>query len=310
MSTRCTVWFHEVDRPADPVAIVYRHFDGYPDAADGYGMLHDLAAFFEDVAEQTNAVGYDAGHLAAQYVVWQSAHYNRDDDGLRRGEGKGGPLNFSSVYLMRGDPGDIEYRYHVHATKPNYTGTPEERAKERPTITYDERIGFTDEWRTVRPPTPEERERAEFLRKWERADEDARALMLPYLGDQPRLWLEATAAPADEPTDEPAAVAVLAPPAEEPADEEPEMQGGFQIVGQANGLMFSRDPHRENGVYEIVRPEVDNNQHVVICGDDGQYTVLHYLSDGDGFGRSVYLASHRYKTLRGARKKAHEYLTR
>lgn len=75
-----------------------------------------------------------------------------------------------------------------------------------------------------------------------------------------------------------------------------------------DGFVYHADPHRENGIYEIVKREEDNGCHVVICGDEGHYVALHYISDGDGFGRAVYICSRTYKTLKGARKKARYWL--
>ena len=42
--------------------------------------------------------------------------------------------------------------------------------------------------------------------------------------------------------------------------------------------------------------------------DPGGYIAYNYVSNGDGYGRSVYCGSKYYKTFKGAAKKAHEYL--
>lgn len=193
MSTRCTVHFHENEGDEGirrPVAIIYRHFDGYPTAThegETFGMVTDLARFFEDVAEQCGGyVGYDAGHLATQYAIWQAAELTEEGSG---------PLAFRSAQLMDSDPSDIQYRYHVYATPAPYTlaHDPEARKNWRPVVTYDERVRGSDEWRVGVPalpaPPPEDPEKLEFLRRWESLDDDARAMLQPHLTDDAHPWI-------------------------------------------------------------------------------------------------------------------------
>ena len=109
MSTRCTVHFHYMDRE-DPDAIVYRHGDGYPE-----GVLPDLGEFFRAVQDQTRDTRFDdPSYLAAKFVVWQAGRYaGRYNPKIGEWE-KTEPLDFLSVGVLLKDPGDIEYRYHVH----------------------------------------------------------------------------------------------------------------------------------------------------------------------------------------------------
>lgn len=114
MGTRCTVNFHgHEDRL---VGKIYKHWDGNPEE-----MLEVLEQFLSDVANQTQVSRFrDPSYLSAKYVVWQAAKYATDKDK---------PLDFSSVGIMMGDPGDIEYSYHLYCNRP---GT------HRPEIEYDD----------------------------------------------------------------------------------------------------------------------------------------------------------------------------
>lgn len=98
MSTRCSIHFEQYGQTA---AIVYRHGDGYPEA-----VLPDLDKFFAAVEEQTpkDTRFDDASHLAAKFVVWQAGQTEWLPPA---------PLRFTGVGILMGDPGDIEYRYHV-----------------------------------------------------------------------------------------------------------------------------------------------------------------------------------------------------
>ena len=120
MSTRCTIHFHW-GHDKEVEAIVYRHSDGYPE-----GILPDLQQFFADVVKQTNDTRFnDPSYLAAKYVVWQANQYARRYD-FETGEYvKGAMLNFLSVGVLMQDPGDIEYRYHIHCGELDTNGYPE-----------------------------------------------------------------------------------------------------------------------------------------------------------------------------------------
>ena len=129
MSTRSTTHFVERDRVA---AIVYRHSDGYPEAAGA-----DLLDFFAQVKEQTQDTRfYDPTYLAAKYVVFLagmfalSATYGPDADGKWAEHPENvKPLNFISVGVMLEDPGNIEFRYLVHCDK-QVDGRPEVTVQE------------------------------------------------------------------------------------------------------------------------------------------------------------------------------------
>lgn len=75
------------------------------------------------------------------------------------------------------------------------------------------------------------------------------------------------------------------------------------------------DSYRGCEVSEIITlPESDRTHCLILSYNDGTefqgFSTYHYISDGDGFGRSVYLSCKRYKTLKGARKRAAQVLTR
>jgi hypothetical protein len=109
MSTRATIHFCDPDSKK-PVAIIYRHGDGYPE-----GLGEDLKKFVEDVKKQTTDTRFnDPAYLAAKWVVWdahQMATIGYGNDGWKKGEPS--LLNFLSVGIVDRDPDDIEYRYTV-----------------------------------------------------------------------------------------------------------------------------------------------------------------------------------------------------
>ncbi len=100
MSTSSTIHFV---RDGLPLAIVYRHCDGYPSGAGT-----DLLRFISEI--EHNAVDQrfdDPVFLAARYVVWlaQSAPVSC-------------PFDFFGVGVVTSDPGDIAYRYVVDCSGP------------------------------------------------------------------------------------------------------------------------------------------------------------------------------------------------
>lgn len=97
MSTRCTTHFQENGRT---VAIIYRHWDGYPSSAGA-----DLLRFIDACAELSDARFSDPTYLAAKYVVFLA--------GIFREKKAISDLDFLSVGIVQEDPEDIEYRYAV-----------------------------------------------------------------------------------------------------------------------------------------------------------------------------------------------------
>jgi hypothetical protein len=108
MSTRSTTHFIHGNE-ANPTAIIYRHSDGYPEAA---GV--DLRKFLEECAKLSDPRFTDPSYLAAKYVVFLADLFNNTWDWKTgkevRYESK---LEFLSVGVMSSDPSDIEYRYIV-----------------------------------------------------------------------------------------------------------------------------------------------------------------------------------------------------
>lgn len=113
MSTRGTVHFHYLNRKAS--AIVYVHCDSFPS-----GLGKDLKEFFKEVAKLGDTRFDDPNYLAAKWVV-----YKAEQNAVSKNR-----LNFLGVGIVMDDPGDIEYRYHVHC---DY----------HPMVTVD-RIGYYD----------------------------------------------------------------------------------------------------------------------------------------------------------------------
>lgn len=108
MSTRSTMHFLDSEeKDATPEAIVYRHYDGYPEGAGT-----DIYRFFQAVEKATSDTRFnDPTYLAAKYVVWQAGEF---------GQG----LQFLGVGVMQRDPLDIEYRYVIECAKLDADGRP------------------------------------------------------------------------------------------------------------------------------------------------------------------------------------------
>lgn len=123
MSTRSTTHFvYNESDGAHNAAIIYRHTDGYPEGAGT-----DIYRFFEDVKSQTNDTRFgDPSYLAAKYVVWLADQfaYSYDFNGKEMKKVKKNMLDFLSVGVCSGDPGDIEYRYTVNCGKMDEDGYP------------------------------------------------------------------------------------------------------------------------------------------------------------------------------------------
>lgn len=134
MSTRAAIHFE--DSTGRLEAIIYRHSDGYPS-----GLGQDLTDFVAKVKELRDTRLTDPSYLAAKWVVFdvlrQQGEMQRFQQSQYASEGfvpsgaSGHPLDFLSIGIVRSDPGDIEYRYHV-------------RCDGQPTITY-QHIGWNDE---------------------------------------------------------------------------------------------------------------------------------------------------------------------
>jgi hypothetical protein len=110
MSTRSTT--HFVDGSSKPIAIVYRHSDGYPEGAG-----RDINSFISQCAKLKDSRLNDPSYLAAKYVVFLADMFNNTfamntsgEYGYTRNVSK---LDFLSVGIMDSDPTDIEYRYVI-----------------------------------------------------------------------------------------------------------------------------------------------------------------------------------------------------
>jgi hypothetical protein len=117
MATRSTTHFRRSS--GDPSAIVYRHWDGYP---EGHGA--DLLRFFAEVGELSDSRFGDPQYLAAKLVVFLAREFAVDytwppgapPDGVETP--RSSPLDFLGVGICLQDPGDIEYRYLVNCYSP------------------------------------------------------------------------------------------------------------------------------------------------------------------------------------------------
>ena len=123
MSTRATIHFLYKGKK-DPIAIIYRHSDGYPE-----GLGEDLKEFFKDVEEQTkdgiNGTRFnDPSYLAAKWVVWDADQHAREFNSSGEYE-KSEMLNFLSVGIVNEDPSDIEFRYLVKCNTGHDSQEPE-----------------------------------------------------------------------------------------------------------------------------------------------------------------------------------------
>lgn len=98
MSTRSTTHF-TYGEGSEPVAIVYRHSDGYP---SGAGI--DIKKFLKQCSRLNDSRFDDPSYLAAKYVVFLADMF-REPESM---------LEFLSVGVVREDPPDIEYRYVVN----------------------------------------------------------------------------------------------------------------------------------------------------------------------------------------------------
>jgi hypothetical protein len=94
-------------------AIVYRHFDGYPEVA-GKELIGFLATCRDDLGRDSR-LG-DPSCLAAKYVMFLATQ--------QHGWTPTKPLDFTGVGVTNEDPGDIEYRYLVDCADIGPSGLP------------------------------------------------------------------------------------------------------------------------------------------------------------------------------------------
>jgi len=111
MSTRSTTHFIWGGDTEHPIAIIYRHGDGYP---EGAGV--DLLRFLDECAKLKDPRFSDPSYLAAKYVVFLADMFNYGYDDNFKPIRAASRLEFLSVGVVREDPGDIEYRYTVNCT--------------------------------------------------------------------------------------------------------------------------------------------------------------------------------------------------
>lgn len=101
MSTRASIHFcyHNEKKP---VAIIYRHSDGYPE-----GLGADLERFINYLKKNVKDNRFsDPSYLAAKWVVWDALQMDS--------KGKAtATLDFLGVGICMEDAGDIEYIYKV-----------------------------------------------------------------------------------------------------------------------------------------------------------------------------------------------------
>lgn len=124
MSTRATLHFYDVinakkERAEKPIAIIYRHCDGYPE-----GLGKDLKDFVKAVQKQCQGDPRfdDAAYLAAKWVVFDAlrsakSHEKYTPENLGKEidplTPPKNPLDFLSVGIVDRDPTDIEYKYEI-----------------------------------------------------------------------------------------------------------------------------------------------------------------------------------------------------
>jgi poly-gamma-glutamate capsule biosynthesis protein CapA/YwtB (metallophosphatase superfamily) len=139
MSTRSTT--HFVDGSSKPIAIVYRHSDGYPEGAG-----RDINSFLSQCAKLKDSRLDDASYLAAKYVVFLADMFNNRYEEQANGEygytQNLSKLDFISVGIMAGDPCDIRYRYVIDCGN---------LVKGKPTVTAYQ-VGECDTYTVVKIP--------------------------------------------------------------------------------------------------------------------------------------------------------------
>lgn len=118
MSTRSTTHF-VYDDVNEPMAIVYRHTDGYPEGAG-----KDLMAFLAECKALPDSRLSDPSYLAAKYVVFLADMFNVAYDKTGKETRRPSKLDFLSVGVVMEDPGDIEYRYTVQCGQIGANGLP------------------------------------------------------------------------------------------------------------------------------------------------------------------------------------------
>src|SRR5512146_1510510 len=108
MSTRSTTHFTDGDE-TKPVAIIYRHSDGYPEGAG-----KDLRDFLRACQKLKDSRLDDPSYLAAKYVVFLADKFvRRYDYGKNQEIPSPNPRHLRAVGDLMQDPVDIAYRYVV-----------------------------------------------------------------------------------------------------------------------------------------------------------------------------------------------------
>ena len=142
MGTRSTTHFIDSRFGNTPEAIIYRHWDGYPDGAG-----KDIFKFLSRCKRLSDTRLGDTSFLAARYVVflgemyatdslWKDSkgklhdssynHKNPEEQRQHVKVPRKERIDFLSVGVMKDDPLDIEYRYVIDCGKRNpKTGLPE-----------------------------------------------------------------------------------------------------------------------------------------------------------------------------------------
>jgi hypothetical protein len=117
MSTRSTTHFIDSEFSTKPIAIVYRHSDGYPSGAG-----RDIILFLRLCKALPDSRLNDPSYLAAKYVVFLADMFNsllkrNDVTGEYERVPNKSRLDFLSIGIVESDPGDIEYRYVIDCGK-------------------------------------------------------------------------------------------------------------------------------------------------------------------------------------------------
>lgn len=142
MATRSTAHFTSGETTR---AIIYRHWDGYPEGAGA-----DIFEFLDKVKE--NSPGdtrfTDPEYLAARYVWFLGEKFTHRWDAETDSYVRGPDLAFTSVGVCMADPGDIEYRYII---KCDFGHDPTGQITDGPFVFVQS--GFGDNWSDPRPLT-------------------------------------------------------------------------------------------------------------------------------------------------------------
>jgi len=106
MSTRCQIVINEECSIKNPIAIIYKHHDGYPESE--HGIIHNILPFLQNFKRER---GNGLEHLAARLLQHIVNKYN---------------AQYTGIGLCRELHGDIEYLYiitdkYLYVYKMSYT---------------------------------------------------------------------------------------------------------------------------------------------------------------------------------------------